>query len=64
MTQTLLREPGATQLDLIAGPKLPSPQTVREELVPLNIQSQCVELLAELLDDLLKAPVKGGLDER
>jgi len=64
MTQTSPGQPSPTQLDLIAEPKASSPQTVREDLVPPNIQSQCVDLLAELLDNVLKATLKGGPDER
>jgi hypothetical protein len=64
MIQPLPVSPSATQLELIdPPPKLPPP-TLIEEMIPMKIQHQCVELLGDMLATLVAATEKGNQDER
>jgi hypothetical protein len=62
MMHTQSTEKRPTQLDLVVQPS-PS-QTVSDDLVPPNVRTQCVELLADLLTEVAKAAVQGEDNER
>jgi hypothetical protein len=64
MMQPLPVTPAATQLELIGQPLKPPSTTLSEEMVPMEVQHQCVELLANMLASVVAATSEGDHDER